>query len=299
MNTFPLWVIAASVTAYLVPSLADWLAPYISVLLSFIMCGMGMTLQVSDFKRVLVKPKPVLCGFLGQFLIMPLLGWILVHVFPMSNDLAVGVILTATAPGGTASNVIALLAGGDVPLSVTMTACSTLAAVFLTPALTWLLAGAYVPVNAGVLFLSVVKIVLLPVAAGLILHVYAPKWVARFSPYLPTFSAVIITAVIASIVATSREQLPQAISGAGVVVFLHNGLGFLFGYSFAMLWKLPEQARRTIAIEVGMQNSGLAMALAKEHFTALAAVPPAIFSVIHNLNGSILAAYFRRYPSTS
>jgi BASS family bile acid:Na+ symporter len=226
---------------------------------------------------------------------MPLLAVALSRVFGLDDELSMGVVIVGSCPGGTASNVIAFLAKADVPLSVTMTASSTLLSVLVTPLLIKAFGGAYLPVDAGELFASVVKIVIIPVVSGLALRTVMRERLQRALGVFPAFSVLVIVLIIATIVAISRESLAQVLGMVGVVVVLHNALGMALGYAAARLIGLPVSARRTIAIEVGLQNSGLGVALATKHFAStVVAVPAALFSVVHNLSGSVIAAYWSR-----
>ena len=208
-----------------------------------------------------------------------------------------GFIILGSCPGGTASNVVVYLAGADVALSVTMTATSTLLAVWLTPALILLLGGQLLPVDFSALLRSVLQIVLLPVLLGFAVRHWLGGQVRRVIEVFPAISVLVIVLIVACIVALSRDRLADALGVVGALVVLHNGLGLGLGYLLAMLFGLPRSARRTIAIEVGMQNSGLGVALAQQHFVAaLVALPASVFSVVHNLGGSLLASLWRRSP---
>jgi BASS family bile acid:Na+ symporter len=285
--------------AYAWPAPFAALKPGIVPGLGVIMFGMGMTLTLGDFQRVLRRPGAVALGVAAQYVIMPGLAWALARIFGLSPELSMGLIVVGCCPGGTASNVIAFLARADVALSVTLTACSTLLAVVMTPALIWLLGGQYLPVQPGSLLLDVVKIVLIPVGSGLLVNALFQRRVARMADVLPAISVLIIVLVIATIVALSRDKLPGVIGVVGLAVILHNVLGMGIGYGLATAFRMPLAVRRTIAIEVGMQNSGLAVALASAHFGALAALPASLFSVVHNLTGSVVAAVWRRTGAAS
>ena len=295
-NAFPLWVLAACTASLLKPELFTWFrGEAIIVGLAVIMLGMGITLSVGDFTRVATRPLAIVTGFVAQFLIMPAAGWSVATVLGLEPPLAVGLILVACCPGGTASNVVTSIARADVALSVVMTACSTIAAVVLTPLLTRLFAGRLVEVDALGLFVSTIQVVVLPVAVGVAVNRFLPRLVVAVLPVAPVVSVLAIAMVCASVVAQNAEAVwtsgPRLIAA---VVALH-GLGFGVGYLFARAFRYDLTISRTISIEVGMQNSGLGVVLAQRHFPAepLTAVPCAISSVVHSVIGSLLAGWWR------
>lgn len=295
IHAFPLWVLLASLLALVEPRLFTWLhGPFITMGLGVIMLGMGLTLEVKDFAEVLRRPARVFLGVALQYTVMPLLGWGLGYVFDLPTPFAVGLVLVASCPGGTASNVITFLARADVALSVAMTAVSTFLAVVMTPLLTTFLVGNRVAVDTVGLFLSAFQVVILPVTAGLFLHRYVPRLTARLIPWAPLVAVVVITLIVGSIMGSGRQTLLE--SGARVVaaVFsLHAG-GFFIGYFLSRFWVKNVVVARTLSIEVGMQNSGLGVVLARRHFAdPLTAIPSAISSVFHSLMGSLLAAFWR------
>ena len=267
----------------------------VNPLLGVVMFGMGLTLKPSDFAGVIRRPRSVAAGVFAQFLLMPLAAWALAKVFGLPPALALGVVLVGTCPGGTASNVITYLARGDVALSVTLTACSTVLAPVLTPLLTDFCAGAEIDVDAAGMFISIVQVVLLPVAMGLVANVLFGRFTSRIARVLPLVSALAIAAIVLGVVARSAEAIRTNGFMIILVVALHNVFGLLSGYALAALARLRPDERRTVAIEVGMQNSGLAVSLASTHFASapLAAVPGAVFSVWHNISGAVVANLFR------
>lgn len=285
-----------SIAAYWIPDPFAALRRGIVPGLGIIMFGMGMTLTLSDFVRVAKMPRAILCGVIGQFGVMPLLAYTMAKVFRLEPDLAMGFIILGACPGGTASNVIAYLAKADVALSVTMTACSTLLAIALTPLLIKLYGGEFLDVDALALFKSVLFVVLLPVSGGIILRGIFHKRIDPILEFFPALSVLVIVLIIATIVALSRDRIAEMGPLLAAMVVMHNSAGLAFGYGLATAFRLPHAARRTVAIEVGMQNSGLGVALANTHYTAIAALPSSIFSVIHNLTGSALATYWQRRP---
>ena len=294
-NAFPLWVLAGGVIALFQPAWFTWFSgPWIVWGLAVIMLGMGLTLTVADFRAVGRMPKAVALGFAAQFTIMPLLGWALGRLFALETPFAVGLILVACCPGGTASNVVTYLARANVCLSVVMTMCSTFAAVFMTPLLTSWLAGTLVAVDAWGLFRSTFQVVVLPVVLGVWLNRQAPRLMQRVQAGLPLVSVVVIALICASIIGGSADAVKGAAGRLlGAVFGLHAG-GFALGYAVARLTGWDKIVARTVSIEVGMQNSGLGVVLARRHFAdPLTAVPCAISSVFHSVIGSILAGWWR------
>ncbi|MEM0970117.1 MAG: bile acid:sodium symporter family protein [Verrucomicrobiota bacterium] len=296
-NAFPLWVLLGSLIALWHPPAFTWFQPYIVIGLGLIMLGMGMTLTIDDFKQVLRMPRAAIIGVVGQFTLMPLLGYSIAHGLGLSKIdpyLAVGLILVSCCPGGTASNVIAYLARANVALSVLMTVCSTLAAVLLTPFLTKWLVGTMVEVSALALFLQTLKVVLLPVLVGVLLNRFTPSLTQRLRPASPLVSVIAIVLIVACIIGLKNETILEANWRLLAAPALLHLSAFGLGYAAALLLRLPEDARRTISIEVGMQNSGLGSHLANENFKgSLAPVPCAISAVYHCLLGSLLAGFWR------
>jgi BASS family bile acid:Na+ symporter len=291
---FPLIVIGAGAVALTVPGLFSGWTAAVPWLLALIMLGMGMTLRPADVGYVARRPVAFAIGLVAQFVIMPGIGWLIATALPLSPELAVGVILVACAPGGTASNVMVYLARGDTALSVAMTSVSTLLAPLLTPLLVLALAGRLLPVQPGALFVSILQIVLVPVLVGFLLRRFAARQVERCLPALPLVSVAGITAVVVAVVAGSATALLSTGLVILLAVVLHNVLGLALGYLVARACGLDESARRAIGIEVGMQNSGLAASLATTHFNPVAALPAAVFSVWHNVSGSVLAGFWAR-----
>ena len=290
-------VLAGAVLALLFPDQLNILRPQvINYLLGVIMFGMGLTLKLEDFKVVFSRPKDVIIGCLAQFTIMPLLAWLLVRLFSLDEALALGVVLVGCCPGGTASNVIAYLAKGDLALSVGMTGVSTLFAPLLTPLLTWLLAGKSVDVNVLSMFLSILYVVILPIVVGLFVKWLWPRFTEKSVAYLPAISSLAIAFIVMIIVAANAQKLLVGGFAIVAVVMLHNLCGLGIGYLIASLLRLSPSKRKAISIEVGMQNSGLASSLATIHFAAypMASIPGAIFSVWHNISGALVARYFAR-----
>ena len=281
--------LAVAVAALFLPNAFTWAAPHITLLLGVVMFGMGLTLKLSDFREVFRRPKDVFAGFLFQFTVMPLIALLLAKLFHLPAELAVGVILVGTCPGGTSSNVMTYLAKGDVALSVSMTMVSTVVAPLLTPLLTWWLAGKWVQVSFWAMFLSICKVVLFPIILGLIVHKIFGDKVTAFNDVLPLVSVTSIALIIGAVVGGNASKIMTSGLLVCVVVVLHNMCGYALGFFGAKLFGMDEAKRNAVAIEVGMQNSGLAVTLAAAHFSPAAAIPGAIFSVWHNFSGSIVA----------
>jgi len=294
VDDMALFVVAAGVLGALRPELLHWVGGYVSWLLGLVMFGMGMTLSVDDFRQVLRQPRYVALGVLAQFLIMPLVAFGLVQAFGLPPELAIGVILVGTCPGGTASNVIAYLARGDVALSVSMTMCTTLLAPIVTPALTYFYADARIEVSATAMMLSIAEMVLAPVLLGLVVHHVLGGRIQRIEVALPVVSVVCIVLLVGGVVSLSAAKLATVGPMLALIVILHNLLGMALGLGLARLCQLDSKRARTVSIEVGMQNSGLAAALAVMYFDPVAAIPGAIFSVWHNISGSLAANCWAR-----
>ena len=289
---FPLWVSAAALIALVEPSVFTWFSgSWITYGLGGIMLGMGLTLSWNDFALVAKTPSWVVLGMFLQFTVMPLLGWGLGILFQLPPFFAVGLILVACCPGGTASNVIAFLANANVALSVAMTTCSTFGAILLTPFLTASLSGSYLDVDAWGLFYSTLKVVLVPVALGVLLNQYANRLTQRILPYAPATAVVLIVLIVASIIGQGKEIiLSSGLNLISAILLLHF-FGFVLGYFLSKIILKNTAVSKTIAIEVGMQNSGLGAVLARENFINPAtAIPSAISSLVHSIYGSIFVA---------
>ena len=290
-------VLASAALALFFPDVLGKIPPkVINYLLGLVMFGMGLTLNLQDFKIVFSRPRDVIVGCLAQFTIMPLLAWGLAHIFSLDEALMIGVVLVGCCPGGTASNVITYLAKGDLALSVGMTGVSTLLAPLLTPLLTWLLAGETVDVNVLNMFMSILWVVILPIVAGFFVKRTWPKFTEKTIDYLPAFSSLMIAFIVTIVIAANAAKL---LSGGVVILFvvmLHNLCGLGLGYLIGYLLSMSPAKRRAVSIEVGMQNSGLASSLATIHFVAypMASIPGAIFSVWHNISGAVVARVYAR-----
>ena len=284
-------VIIVAVAALILPPAFTWVTPKISLLLGVVMFGMGMTLKVSDFRAIFKNPKEVLAGVLAQFTIMPALAYILAKIFSLPPELAAGVILVGTCPGGTASNVMTFLAKGDVALSVSMTMTTTILAPIITPLLTWLLAGEWIQISLSEMIFSICQIVVLPIIFGIFINSLFSELVEKVSKILPLISILAIILIVGGVVSVNAQKLLEVGLIIGGVVMLHNLFGYFFGFIIARLLKMNWAKSKAISIEVGMQNSGLATSLAIMHFGAAAAIPGAIFSVWHNISGALAANF--------
>lgn len=294
-KTFALWAALFAMAGFVLPDVfIQLVAPYIPWLLGIVMFGMGLTLTPSDFKILGQHPKAVLIGVVSQFVIMPTTAYLLSLALNLPKEVAIGVVLVGSCSGGTASNVMTFLARGNVALSVAVTSITTLLAPLITPAVFYLFAHEWLDISAAAMLVSILKMVLLPIVLGVVAHTLFRKQTEAAVDILPLVSVLAIVLIIGAVVAGSRKQIIETGLLIFGVVVLHNAIGYLLGFLAAKMFKLPYDAQKTLAIEVGMQNSGLGAALAKGHFAAmpLVAVPSAIFSVWHNISGSLLASYW-------
>lgn len=294
-------VIIIAALALFVPTSLSWIkTSYVNTLLGIVMFGMGLTLKLEDFKIVFSRPKDVVIGCLAQFTVMPLIAFLLTKIFNLPVELAVGVILVGTCPGGTSSNVMTYLSRGDVALSVGMTGVSTILAPFLTPFLTYLLAGQKVDVNMLNMFLSIIKVVIIPIALGFIINKFFKEFTERIVKILPLISVTAIVAIVAAVVSANSAKILTSSILIVAVVICHNVCGYILGYTIGKVLKLKPSKCKAISIEVGMQNSGLATSLAATHFAQypLATIPGAVFSVWHNISGAIIANIYARSADT-
>lgn len=298
VQLFPLWAIGLSIAAYLFPAPFGALKSAIIPLLALVMFGMGMTLTWRRFKTVIEQPGIISVAVLIQFLFMPLAAFLIAGLFQLSEAQTIGMVLVGSSAGGTASNVICYLAKGNVALSILLTMTSTVAAVVATPALTYLYLSHSVPVPFWNMFISVLQIVLLPVVLGTAINSAFHQAVGHIRGLLPLLSIGAIVLIIAIIVALNQAEISKADFVICLAVVLHNVSGLAVGYLIPKLLKYDRTTCRTVSIEVGMQNSGLSVALAVKYFSGAAALPGAMFSIWHNLSGSLLAAIWgrRRLP---
>lgn len=299
-KTFALWASLLALAGFFSPKTFEWVLPIVPYLLGVVMFGMGLTLHPNDFKIIFRQPKAALIGVLSQFLIMPATAYFLCIVFRLPTEIAIGVILVGACPGGTASNVITYLARGNVALSVAITSLTTILAPLATPALFYLFAHQWLDISMSAMFISILKMVLLPVLLGVLAHTLFKKQTEKATDLLPLISVTAIVLIIAAVIGASRAKIID--SGLLIlgVVIAHNALGCLLGFWAAKICRLPYDAQKTLAIEVGMQNSGLGATLAALHFAAhpVVAVPSALFSVWHNISGALLASYWSNRSSS-
>lgn len=291
-KTFSVWVILFAGLGFFAPQIFVGYKAWIAPLLGIAMFGMGLTLTTADFREVFRRPRDVAIGVVGHYLIMPGIAYLLAIGLHLPPDIAVGVILVGCCPSGTASNVMTFLAKGDVALGVSIASVSTLIAPLATPALVSLLAGKWMAINTTSLFLDIVQVVILPVVLGIVARSLFRKGAAASVKALPLVSTTAIVLIVAIVVALNQPKLVTNGLLTLTAVILHNLFGFALGYLFARLFGMDLAKRKAVMLETGMQNSGLGVALAAAHFSPLAAVPSALFSVWHNLSGSALATWF-------
>ncbi len=291
---FPLWAILFSLGAYLFPGAFVDHKGQIVPLLTIIMLAMGLTLKPKDFLNVINNKKAIGVGLVLQFSIMPLAALLISLLLGFDSMLTIGMVLVGSVAGGTSSNVMCYLAKGDVALSITMTSISTLLGVVLTPLLVELLAGKAVDVPVAGMLMSLVKIVLVPVAGGVILNSLLRSVTEKLEPVLPLISMTAIVLIIAIVVALNAGNIATIGPIVALAVILHNSVGLASGYWICRALGFNESICRTVAFEVGLQNSGLATALAMKFFTPASAVAGTIFSIWHNLSGSLLAGYWAK-----
>ena len=291
-------VLIIAALALFAPGTCLWVqTSWVNYLLMIVMFGMGLTLKLEDFKLVFTRPKDILIGCVAQFTVMPLLAFALGKIFGLDAALLAGVILVGTCPGGTSSNVITYLSKGDVALSVGMTSVNTLLAPLLTPAITYLLLRTTVTVDPVSMFLSIIKVVIIPIALGFVINKLFGKVTQKLVKVLPTISVIAICLIVAAVVSHNSEKIMTTGLVVFAVVILHNLLGYACGFGIGRLLHMSVPKTKAISIEIGMQNSGLATSLAGTAFPdlAMATVPGAIFSVWHNISGAILANVYNRW----
>ncbi len=293
-RTFTLWVIVFGIIAYLWPAPFVALKAYNKYFFSLTMFGIGVALQLSDFERILKKPWIVLVGSLAQFTIMPLGAFALAHLFGLPPEIAVGLILTGAAPGAMASNVMCYIAKADTAYSVSLTTVSTLLCPILTPGLTKVLAGSILPIPFWAMVGDVMIMVIIPLLLGFVVRTFFNRKVEQILPVFPALSVTFIIFVCSLVIALNHDNLAHVTGLILLTGLVLNLYGMSSGYGVAMLFRMPTQRRRTLAIEIGMQNAGLGATLALEHLGKQAALPAAIFVFICIITASGLAAWWQR-----
>lgn len=290
---FPFWIILFAAIAFISPGTFNSYGSSIPWLLGVIMLGMGLTMTPNDFKLVLTRPKDVFYGISLRYLIMPLTAFCIAKILDLPPALASGLILVGACPSGTSSNVMTFIAKGDTALSVTVSSLNTVLSPILTPYIFVLLAGTFIPINATDLFIDILKIVLLPISIGLLCRVLIPKVIDKLSKIIPVVSVFAIVTIVGIVVSLSAEKLMTVAFVAFLAVVLHNAFGLSLGYGSSRLLGLGHKKSKAISFEIGMENSGLAVALALAHLDPVAALPGAIFSFWATLSGSLLASFWR------
>lgn len=294
------FVIAAAVLAFVQPTLFHWVqGDTQALLLGFIMLTMGLTLSPQDFRILAARPVDIIIGTIAQYSIMPLIAWALVTVFDLPRGIAAGLILVGCCPGGVSSNIMSFLCKGDVPYSVGMTTVSTLLAPFMTPLLMLWLAGESIDVDAMGMFRSILFVTILPVVIGAFCNgkFSQNKVYAEACTIMPGLSVIGLACIVGGVTAAKGSSFFTSGALIFFTVFLHNALGYMLGYGVGHLFRLNKAKRRTLSIEVGMQNAGLATVLASRHFPAMpeAAVASAICCVWHSISGTLLAGLFNSW----
>ncbi|MCQ2112007.1 MAG: bile acid:sodium symporter family protein [Bacteroidaceae bacterium] len=306
LSTYTSWfVIAVAIFTFFVPETFLWVKGTLqTVVLGLIMLTMGLTLTTHDFKILFSRPLDIFIGACAQFILMPLIAYMLVHVFHLETALAIGILLVGCSPGGVSSNIMSYLCKGDVAFSVGMTCASTLLAPVMTPLLMLWLAGQSVDIDAIGMFQNIFIVTIIPVGIGVLLNYYFSRRTvfATIQSVMPGFSVICLAIIVGGVISTVHDSLVSRglmlFLWIFIVVFLHNSLGYITGYLAGLLFKMNKAKKRTISIEVGMQNAGLATNLASNFFLAtypLAVVPCAISCAWHSISGTILAGLFNQF----
>lgn len=287
-------VVLMAIMALTLPSLFTWVAAFLTYMLQFIMFTMGLTMKPSDFSEVMKKPWRVCLVVLAQYVFMPFFAFVLSWLFQLPPEIALGLILVGSVPGGTSSNVIAYLANGDLPLSISATSVSTLIAPFMTPLMLSLYGGAYLEIQFYEMFMSIVQVVMVPVLLGLTLSYFLGERTKKVETVLPTFSSIAVLLVLAGTVAVNQQNLLETGLLLFLVVWMHNLSGYGISYLLCTLFKQDASVSRAIAIEVGIQNTSLAASLGLTHFSPLSALAGAAGTITHTLFGTIFANICRK-----
>lgn len=285
------WIVVLTAgAALIIPEAFTWLAPWVTLMLQFIMFTMGATMKPSDFSQVFKQPLKVFVVVLSLYLFMPLSAYLLARLFQLPSEIALGLILVGSVPGGTSSNVITYLSNGDVPLSITATSVSTLLSPLLTPLTLSFYGGAYVEIAFMPMFISILQVVLLPILLGLVANHFLGSHAEKASQSLPTLSSIAVLMVLAGTVAVNQANIVSSGLLIFAVVFVHNLSGYGMGYLVSRLLGYSKESTRAIAIEIGLQNTGLASSLGMTHFSPLTALAGAVGALVHTLFGSIYAS---------
>lgn len=299
-NLYPVWLVCTALLAFFNPESLLWFSgQWILWALSISMLGMGFTLSIDEFRGLMKMPGCVTLGFISQYTLMPLIGWLTAWMLKLEPGFAVGIILVASCPGGMASNMITYLARANVALSVVLTMASTLLAFIFTPMWCSALAGQYVPVDAWGLCKSTLQAVVLPVVIGVLCNWRFPRTVGRIAPFGPAVAVVALSLITGGIVAAAAPQIAANFGKLVIAALVLHVLGYGLGYIVAKGFGYSEVVARTVSIEVGMQNGGMAAMLARLHFAAqpLAAVPAVFSGVMQNILGGLLASWWRSRPT--
>lgn len=289
-----LLVIIVAAIALFFPIIFSWTVSKITILLGVVMFGMGMTLKLEDFKFILKNPRNVLIGALAQFTIMPLIAFLITKIFSFPPEIAIGIILVGACPGGTSSNVMTFLAKGDLPLSISMTMTTTIFSPIVTPALMFFFAGEWLEISFFSMMISIFQVVVIPIFLGIFINALFGKNLKNFLEYLPLISIFAIILILGGVVSVNSAKIFEVGFIILIAIIFHNLLGYFFGFFLAKIFKMNAAQAKAISIEVRMQNSGLATSLAIIYFGSAAAIPAVIFSVWHNISGSLVANYFLR-----
>jgi len=290
----PLWVILCGIIAYFLPVIFIPFESYMELAFALTMLGIGLVINYDAFIPVLRKPQMVIFGMLAQFSIMPTLGFLIAKLFHFSPNYTLALVLVGSVPGAMASNVICYLARVDVAFSIALTSTATFCAPVLTPALTYLFAHAVVRVEFWSMFFSIIKMVIMPLAAGLILKRLFRNWVSKFEIIFPSFSTIFIAFICGLVVALNQDTLIETGLILFSAVFLHNLFGLILGYGAGKLYRFDEKQCRTLSFQVGMQNAGLGAVLALKHFSSETALPSVLFATWCVITASILAEVWSR-----
>ncbi|MBL7076342.1 MAG: bile acid:sodium symporter family protein [Kiritimatiellae bacterium] len=290
----PLWVVVLGIVGYLWPATLTWFKPYLEWMFFGTMLGIGCAMKFSDFRPLRRRPHLVLMGIAAQFIIMPGCGFLIAKAFGFPPEIFLGMILVGVVPGAMASNVIAYLARTDVAYSIALTSTATLLAPILTPALTYLYANTVIQIDFWAMFLSIIKIVILPLLIGFALKHWFRKQIERIHDVFPALSTVCIAVICGMVVALNQSKLSSLTLAVFGAIVLHNLLGYLGGYGAGKLYRFDKRMTRTLSVEVGMQNAGLGAVLAITHFSPETALVPALFATWCVITASLLARYWGR-----